>query len=164
VDISLQVPRRSSLKLSSVNDGDIKVEGVQGEIEVSNINGAVTLTGVSGSVVAHALNEDLTITLNEVTVGKPMSFSSLNGKIDVTLPPAVKANVVMKTDNGEIYSDFDIAMDPSNRKPIVEDARGKGGKYRVKIERAMYGTINGGGPEFQFKSFNGDIFIRKAAK
>ena len=72
-----------------------------------------------------------------------------------------KARVKMKSDNGEIYSDFDIRIDPSSRQPTVEDNRSGRGKYRVRFEKAMYGTINGGGPEMQFTTFNGNVYIRK---
>ena len=161
VNLSIQVPARTSLKLSSVNDGDITVEKIQGEIEVNNVNGKVTLMSISGSVIAHALNDNVVAVFDAVTPGKTMSFSSLNGNIDVTFPQDVKANVVMKSDQGEIYSDFDIRIDPSARPPVVKDSRPKGGKYRISLEKAVYGTINGGGPEMQFKNFNGDIYIRK---
>ena len=33
---------------------------------------------------------------------------------------------------------------------MVEDTRGKNGKYKVHLDHAMYGSINGGGPEMQF--------------
>ncbi len=161
VDLTIQVPFRTALKLNCLNDGDIKVNHVQGEIEVNNTTGAVSLTDVAGSVVAHALNEDIVASLTEVTPGKPMSFSSLNGKIDVTLPAAIKASVVIKSDNGEIFTDFDIQVQHDGGKPIIEDSRGKGGKYKVSMDRAIHGTINGGGPEIQFKAFNGNIYIRK---
>jgi hypothetical protein len=164
VDITLQVPARTALKLKTINDGDIKVEQVQGELEVNDINGAVSLLQVSGSVVAHALNGNVKVSLNAVEPNKPMSFSSLNGDIDVTFPPDFKANASMKSDNGEIFSDFDIKLDMSQPQPVSEDARGKGGKYKIKIERTTKGTINGGGPEMQFKTFNGNIYIRKSAK
>ncbi len=165
VNLTLQVPRNANLKLSTVNDGDIKVEHVQGDIEAQNINGAITLTDISGSAVVNATNEDIVVTFAAVTPGKPMSFSSLNGKIDVTFPPSLKANLVMKTANGDIFSDFDVQLQPDAAKPMVEDTRGKeGGKYKIKLDRAVYGTINGGGPEIQFKGFNGDIYIRKSAK
>jgi len=160
VDLTIQVPVKTSLKLSSVNDGDIKVENVQGEIEVNNTNGAVTLTNVSGSVVAHALNDDVIVTLTKVDSDKSMSFTSLNGDIDVTFPPDVRAKVKMKSDNGDFYSDFDIRME-SQTKKVEQDTRQKGGKYKIQLEKAMYGSINGGGPEFQFATFNGDIYIRK---
>lgn len=161
-DVVIQVPVNTSLKLSCVNGGDISVDRISGEIEVNNVNGGVTLTNVSGSVIAHALNKNVVVKLNQITPEKSMSFSSLNGDIDVTLPADTKARIKLKTDNGEIYTDFDVRLDPSARQPVVEDGRSNRGKYRVRIDRAMYGTINGGGPEFQFQTFNGNVYIRKA--
>jgi hypothetical protein len=32
------------------------------------------------------------------------------------------------------------------------------------VDKTIYGTINGGGPEIQFSNFNGPIYIRKAGK
>jgi len=32
----------------------------------------------------------------------------------------------------------------------------------VRIDKTVRGAINGGGPEYQFKNFNGNIYIRKA--
>jgi DUF4097 and DUF4098 domain-containing protein YvlB len=45
--------------------------------------------------------------------------------------------------------------------PVVEDGRSKGGKYKVKIDKTTVGSINGGGPDLDFKTFNGNIYIRK---
>ena len=95
---------------------------------------------------------------------KAMSFSSLNGRIDVTFPPDLKANVKLKSEREDIYSDFDIQLRQGGTKPIVEDSRSQSGKYRVRFDKMVYGTINGGGPEIQFSNFNGGIYIRKAAK
>ncbi len=159
IDLTIQVPVRTSVELSCLNDGDIVIEGVIGEIEVSNTNGAVTITNVSGSAVAHALNDDVRVTFAKVDPNKAMSFSSLNGDIDVTFPPDVKVTVSMKSDNGEIFSDFDIDLKPTERR-LEEDSRSEGGKYRIRVEKAMIGTINGGGPEIQFSTFNGDVYIR----
>src|SRR5437773_1778207 len=52
VDVCIQVPASTSLKLVCMNDG-ILVEKVTGEIEANNLNGPVTLTNVSGVVIAH---------------------------------------------------------------------------------------------------------------
>ncbi|HVT92658.1 MAG TPA: DUF4097 family beta strand repeat-containing protein [Bryobacteraceae bacterium] len=160
-DVSVQVPFSTSLKLKTMNDGDIVVDHVSGDIEVDDLNGKVTLTSVSGSALVHALNGKILAAFDRVTPGKVMSFSSLNGDIDVTFPADLRAKVRVKTDNGEAYSDFDIRLDPNARKPEVEHAGGNDGKYRVKFERGTWGTINGGGPEMQFTTLNGNIFIRK---
>ncbi len=162
IDVTVSVPVHTSLKLRAVNDGDIVVAGVDGELDVDDINGAVTLNNVSGSVVAHALNGHVYATLTRVDPQKAMAFSSLNGDIDVTFPADLKANVSIRSDQGDVFSDFDIQLKAASSQPVVEDGRGRGGKYRVKIDKTVHGTINGGGPEIQFRNFQGKIYIRKA--
>jgi hypothetical protein len=162
IDVTLTVPTHTSLKLSAVNDGEIVVTGVDGEMDVNNVNGNVTLNNVSGSAVAHALNGKVLATFVRVNQ-KPMAFSSLNGDIDVTFPADVKANVSIKSDRGDVFSDFDVQLQASAPQQVVEDGRKDGGKYRVRIDKTVHGTINGGGPEYQFTNFNGQIYIRKAA-
>ena len=160
IDVTVSVPTHTNLILSTVNDGDITVNGVDGEIDLNDVNGNVTATNCSGSVVAHALNGKVLVSLSRVN-GKPMAFSSMNGDIDVTLPADIKANVNFSSERGDVFSDFDVAMSIVS-KPVVEE-RGSdgGGKYRVKVDKTVKGTINGGGPEILFKDFNGTIYIRK---
>jgi DUF4097 and DUF4098 domain-containing protein YvlB len=158
-DLLILVPRKSSLKLKCLNGGDIEVEDVEGELEAENLNGAIHLKNVSGSVIAHSLNGAVTADITNADPGKPMSFSTLNGNIDVTLPPNIKATVSMKTDNGEILSDFDVKLEA--KAAPVEKTRERDGAFHVRIDKTLHGSINGGGPEYQFRSFNGQIFIRK---
>ena len=160
-NLVIQAPANSSLELRTVNGGTIDVTGINGDIEVENTNGSINLNRVSGSVVAHTLNGRITADIQRVTDGKPMSFTSLNGKIDVTLPAATKARLRLKSDHGAIYSDFDVKMEPDASRPVVEDNRNSGGKYRIRMDHAVYGSINGGGPEFLFQTLNGDILIHK---
>lgn len=164
IDLTITVPRRTSLSLHTVNDGNIVVSDVDGEMDINDINGTVTMNHISGSAVIHALNGRILVTFTRVDPQKSMGFSSMNGDIDVTFPSDTKANLSLRTDNGEIYSDFDIQMQASASKPTVEDERGQGGHYRVKIDKTIHATLNGGGPEMQFKDFNGNIYIRKAGK
>ena len=162
VDLDITVPVHTSLILHSVNNGDITVTGVNGELDINNVNGEVTLTDVSGSAVAHALNGKVLATFRSVNTAKPMAFSSLNGDIDVTFPADLKAKVSIKTDQGEVYSDFDLKLTTEAPQPVVQEKRTKSGKYVVKIDKTVRGTINGGGQEIQFTNFQGDIYIRKA--
>ena len=162
VDLTLRVPTNCSMHLSTVNDGNIDVENVNGDLEINCTNGSIRLMGISGSAVANALNEDLTASFVKVNT-KPMSFSSLNGKIDVTFPSDLKANLLMKSDQGEIYSDFDMKVLTEDISPSLnkDGNKGKKGKFRVSIEKSARASINGGGQEIQLTNFNGDIYIRK---
>ncbi len=161
-EIRVQIPFNSSMKLSTVNNGDIEVHDITGDLEVNNVNGSVTLNKISGSVVAHALNHPLRVTFVKVNPQKSMSFSSLNGDVDVTFPADIKATFNMKSEQGEIYSDFDLELEKTTNK-VEEKGKGKG-RYKVTVERVMKGKVNGGGQEFLFKNFNGDIYIRKGNK
>ena len=158
VDVVIQAPFNTNLELSSMNNGMITVENITGEVEVSNMNGPIKLTGISGTVVADSMNGWVNVALKSVTPDKPMSFSTMNGDIDVTLPANTKAKVKMKSDWGEVFSDFDIQLDTVPQKIEEKDE----GRYRVSFEKYIMGTINGGGPEYTFKTFHGDIIIRKA--
>ena len=162
IDVSLQVPKRASLNLSCVNDGDIYVENIIGDLEVNNVNGGVTLMHISGSVVAHALNEDLVVAFDAIDADKPMSFSSMNGDVDITFPPDLKCDVKIKNDQGDVFSDFEIERVEMPVEPTEDTGKQRGGRYHVRIERLFYGRINGGGEEYSFSNFNGDVLIRKA--
>ncbi|WP_310396579.1 DUF4097 family beta strand repeat-containing protein [Hymenobacter sp.] len=159
VDLTIKVPQNFSLKLSTVNSGDIIVDNVSGELEVTNVNGLIQLNQVSGSAVANTVNGNLTATFKSVTAGAPMAFSTLNGKVDVTFPANARAALKMKSDRGSVYSDFDVAVDKSAAKVTRTT---QGGLTRLSTDDWTYGKINNGGPEVMMKTFNGDIFIRKA--
>ncbi|MEP6715629.1 MAG: DUF4097 family beta strand repeat-containing protein [Terriglobia bacterium] len=160
-NLAIQVPPNCSLQLKSMNGGHIEVTGINGEIEASNLNGAVALKNVSGSAVVSSQNGDITVSMDKVTPNKPMSFTTMNGRIDVTIPGDTKARLRLKTDHGEVFSDFDVKMEPDTSKPIVEENRGQGGKYRIRMDKNVYGSINGGGPELRFETMNGSILIHK---
>jgi hypothetical protein len=155
-NLVISVPADTSLKVHTLH-GEIGVEGVSGELDVDSLNGAVTLTNVSGNVLAHSLNGPIKVSMDRVDATKPMSFSTLNGSIDVTLPADFKANVKLTTDHGEIYSDFDFKLGGN----ITQRNDTSDGRFRVRIDRTLTGTINGGGAEATFHTFNGRIYIRK---
>lgn len=157
VTLEIQVPANFSIKAKTVNDGKINIEHVQGEIEASNINGGIYLKNISGSAVANTVNGELIVSFDKVTPDTPMSFTSLNGDVDVTFPASIKMVAKMKTLNGEIYTDFDMNVTTLEDRKSSNEA----GVYKVKVDNRVTGKVNGGGPEIYFENHNGDIFIRK---
>ncbi len=127
-------------------------------MELTNYNGEITAEGISGSVVATTYNGEIKATFDKVTDGAPMSFSTYNGDIDLTFPSTLKASLKMKTDQGEILTGFDVNLVKSGP---VEKKEGKSGTFRVKVDEWVRGDVNGGGPEFVMKTYNGDVKVRK---
>jgi DUF4097 and DUF4098 domain-containing protein YvlB len=159
-DLVIQVPVTTSVEVRSSMDGAIVVEGISGEIDINNLNGPVTLRNVSGNTLVHTVNGDIEAVLARVAADKPLSFSSMSGDIDVTLPADVRASLKMKSDQGEIYTDFDIDM---TRQPTRTEAAEKTeeGKFHISFDKSLLGLVNGGGREISFNTFSGDIYIRK---
>jgi hypothetical protein len=160
--IDIKVPKQTILELKTLN-GSISVESISGEMTIDAMNGHINVQDASGPVVAHSMNGRISASLAQVSAAKASSFSSMNGSIEVTLPADLKARLKMKTDHGEIFTDFDVKVDSSTASPApAADGVPKNRLPRLAhMDRTLYGTINGGGPEMQFITYNGRIVIRK---
>lgn len=155
INLTIQVPVDFDLALSTVH-GSIEVNNVHGAMEISAVNGKVTLNNISGSVVSNSVNGDIKALFKNVSQGVPMSFVTLNGDLDVSLPSSTRATVKLRSERGEIYTDFEMALEQAA--PKVDKSQGQ---YEVSINSWVLGKINGGGPEYTFKNMNGNIILRK---
>ena len=70
------------------------------------------------------------------------------------MSPSVAARLKMRTDHGRILSDFDLGTTETG----MEDVAEKPGK---RLRTFTYASINGGGPEYLFQNYSGDIVIRR---
>jgi hypothetical protein len=160
ISFEVEVPLRTNLRLKTVNGGELRVDSVDGEIDVNNTNGGITLTSVAGSVVAGTTNGSIRASLRRVTADKEMAFTSLNGTIDVTLPSSTKASLRIRSDRGDVYSDFDVQLKPEPLPTVSENSSARG-RYRITRNKPIVGTINGGGPEVELRTFNSNVYVRK---
>ena len=158
VNLSIKVPQQFTLKVSTINNGDIVIDNVSGELEINNVNGDITMTNVSGSAVANTVNGIIKANFKTIT-DSPMAFTTLNGNVDITFPATVKMNTKVKSDRGEVYSDFDMDIDKTAPKGVRS---AQSGMYKVSIEEWIQGKVNGGGSEVMMKNMHGNIYIRKA--
>ncbi|MEP4533475.1 MAG: DUF4097 family beta strand repeat-containing protein [Cyclobacteriaceae bacterium] len=157
MNLEIKVPINADLELHTVH-GFIEVSNVNGTMEINGVNGGMSLTNISGSVLANTVNGDVSVTFKTLAKEVPMSFVTLNGDVDVTLPASVKATAKLRSDQGEIYTDFDMAMERSKT-----DVKKQNGQYELSINSWVYGKINGGGPEYTFKNMHGNIIVRKGS-
>ncbi|WP_353719630.1 DUF4097 family beta strand repeat-containing protein [Dyadobacter sp. 676] len=159
MELNIKVPAKFSLNVGTINEGDVWVENVDGVLEITNVNGDIRLTNISGSAVANTVNGLLKANFKTIDPKSPMAFSTLNGNVDVTLPPTAKFDLKLKSDQGDIYSDFDVDIDKS----VPQATRtAKDGMYKVSIDDWVKGKVNGGGSEIMMKNMNGNIYVRKA--
>jgi len=164
-DIEIWTPVKTSLNLKSFG-GDVNVNDIDGEIEIEAFGGNITLNSVSGAVIANTQG-DINGTIKNVTSGKPLSFSSFNGEIDITLPRQINATLDLKS-HGEIYTDFDAGKRRVTRKSKsekvgfdLEEDQEKIIELQESQERIIELPLNGGGEKISITTFSGNIYIRK---
>ena len=70
----------------------------------------------------------------------------------------MKATLKMKTEQGDIYSNFEVDFKSTGP---VQKSDTKSGVYKVIVDEWKRGDVNGGGPEITMKNYNGDIYVRR---
>lgn len=106
-DFDINVPRNTNVVISSSLGGDIEIGDVTGNLEVKSLNGEVKLSGVSGGALVETMNGEVKVDVRTLVEGKPLSFTSMNGEVQLQLPADAKANIRLRTHNGSILTDFD---------------------------------------------------------
>jgi DUF4097 and DUF4098 domain-containing protein YvlB len=157
-NVIITVPVDTSLRLHTLS-GAIRVDGAHGEVEVHTLNGHLTLTNISGTVTADSQNGPIKVTMDSVDANKPLAFSTLNGEVDLTFPPDLKANLTVKSNHGAVYSDFDVTLGGS--RAITEKNGSSDGRFRIRIDNTIRGSVNGGGVDLTIRTLNGGVYIRK---
>jgi hypothetical protein len=105
--LAITAPRSSSIVVENSLGGDVTVKDLAGDAEVRSVNGEVALEKMGGSALVETTNGEIHATFDKVSEGKPLSFTSMNGEIDVRIPADTKANVRLRTQNGAVLTDFD---------------------------------------------------------
>lgn len=151
MDFDIKVPQNVDVYVEEVSwqGNGIRVKDVRGEIEIKAKGSDIQLANISGPIVASTVNGDIEVKYETVNQEAPSSISATNGFVDVSLPASTKADLKMKSYNGEIYTDLDIEM-PGTK----EGMQRLGG-------RSISGTLNGGGVEITLNAINSDIYLRK---
>ena len=100
------VPPHTAVIISSYS-GDTTCTGLDGDLEIHNSSGRVVLNDVRGGASVETMNGPVTAQITALAPGHPLSFSSMNGQVELHLPKDAKANLQLRTQNGSILTDFD---------------------------------------------------------
>ena len=138
-----------SIELSA-HSGDVKARTTNGGIRMEALNGSLTAETTNGSIHARfsgggttpvrleTTNGAIEVTIEKSAAG--MHATTSNGTITVKLPAGLKA-AIRANSGSAVSSDF----------PVEGDVE----KKRVR------GTINGGGPLYEFETNNGRIRLER---
>lgn len=157
LDITIRIPRHTSLKLSAINDGAITVNGIDADfLNVSNINGAIEMVDVAGQTRVNAINKDVHIAYRSNPPAES-SFETINGDLNISFAGTPDAEVIYQTMHGDLYTAYDVTP----MKPQVEvqnKQRNRGIKYQLNADSRL--QLGAGGAVYRFKTLNGDIRLQ----
>lgn len=156
INMKIKVPENFSLEILTHHNGEITVAGVKGNIEAQAHHGGIQLDNVAGSVIANTHHGEVIVKLSSVYDDTPMAFTTYHGDVDISFPASLSAMLKMKSSKGDIYTDFDFEA----MKPKIETIT-NGSRKEIKLEGWTYGKIGSGGEEMTFKTYHGDVIIRK---
>ena len=156
-DFEIEVPKGTALEISTVNDGQIVIKGVDGDYAVKNVNGGIEMEKIGGSGEVYAVNGDVIVDFVK-NPSKNSRYGSLNGEVRLYFLPKLSADFYLKTFNGEVFSDYPVSYLPVQAKTSSEKRKGR---YVYKVNRRTAVRAGSGGPEIELDGFNGDMFILK---
>jgi len=149
---TFRIPASLVVKLdfsSPFADEDIRIEGISNEIEIQALNPDIFLENITGPAVINAINGDINIVISKLNQDSPSSITAINGILDLSLPGDTKADLDIRTINGEVYTNLDIEIPGKSKDMDFIGGRNVGGK------------LNGGGVELKLTAINDNIYLRK---
>jgi DUF4097 and DUF4098 domain-containing protein YvlB len=155
-DLDIEAPRDVRPVVSTVNRGDVRVEGTTGDFDIGNVNGRIDIVDIAGSGDIHTVNGPITARFVKNPAG-PTSFKSVNGALDVYFQPDFSADLRFKTLNGQIYSDFEVT---ASLLPTGAAER-HDGKFVYRSNGLKAARAGQGGPELTFNTLNGNIRLHR---
>ncbi len=154
-NFSVKVPRGINVEVSTVNEGNVTVENINGAVKANNINGAIRLTSIGGPADACTINGDVDIDYLR-NPNKDCKYYSLNGDINALFVKGLAANMSFKSFNGDLYTNV---LKLEGLPAVIEKNESKDGlKLKVSSNRFKIGT---GGALQDFETFNGDVIVKE---
>ena len=154
---TLKVPKDVEVTASTVNEGDVIISGAFRSISASNVNGDIMIEKASEVEEARTVNGQVEVYFAE----KPTiegSYSTINGDITLYMRnPGLTLSA--KTMHGEMYSAFEFEQLPA-RLVTNKSRRSRATEYKIE-EKVMAKIGNEDGPELDFSTLNGNIYLKK---
>ena len=140
-------------------NGSIELSSHSGDVKARSTNGGIRAEDLKGSLTAETTNGSIHARLSAVGAA-PVRLETTNGAIDVTLEKAA-AGLRATTSNGSI-----TVKVPTDLKASIRAHSGSGVNSELPVEgevdkKRLRGTINGGGPLYEFETNNGRIRLER---
>ncbi|MEO6587777.1 MAG: hypothetical protein ABIP06_00485 [Pyrinomonadaceae bacterium] len=146
VEMRLNIPRTAFLDEIETVNGSVVVSNFTNYTKISAVNGSVKATNLRGTAKLSTVNGETIADFEQLKSSDKINLSTVNGRVDLTIPSNVNATVKADTVNGSIKNDFGLPV--------------RKGKY---VGKDLYGKIGSGETEIKLNSVNGGLSIMRKA-
>ena len=141
VQFTVRVPSNAGFVARTVN-GSVETSLLEGNVEAYTVNGSVRMATRSHAR-AETVNGSIRVAMGRTNWSNPVAFRTVNGSIQLELPPSAETDVRGETVNGSVETDFPLDL------------------TRRVGPKSFKGTIGSGGRELSLRTVNGSIRLRK---
>lgn len=146
VSYEVFVPRKTALKLSTVNGG-ISLSNLNSNVAFEAVNGGISLKDVAGNVKGNTVNGGLNITLTGTKwEGEGLDVTTTNGGINWNLPKNYSARLYTSTTLGSIKAAANL--------PVTKEGL---------MHKEITASLGQGGAPVRAVTTNGGIKVNQAA-
>ncbi len=141
VHYTLHVPQNARLDRIDLVNGALDVQKVTGEVTANLVNGKLRAQDLQGTADLATVNGSVDVTYTSLNNVHQVKLKSVNGSINLTLPPSPNAEVNASAVNGSITTDFPLEVK---------------GRF---MSKSMSGRLGNGGVQIELSNVNGGIHI-----
>lgn len=128
---------------------ELFLKNIQSEIEVTTRYNDIFLENVTGPMAIKSVHGDINADFSKLNQEGSISLHSVHGDIDASFPIDTKANFMLKSSHGEMYTDLDLKIDADKA------------DVKSRSSKNISGTLNGGGVDVSIKTSHSNIYLRK---
>ncbi|HEV2304675.1 MAG TPA: DUF4097 family beta strand repeat-containing protein [Candidatus Acidoferrales bacterium] len=109
VEYQIRVPYRLRWAAVTTINGDVHVRGLTGAGILNSVNGNVEVVDSEGRFSGRTTNGDVRMQLKSMPAGEPVSLTTINGSVVLSIPQGTNVDVRVVNRNGDFRSDFPLA-------------------------------------------------------
>jgi DUF4097 and DUF4098 domain-containing protein YvlB len=141
VRYDIHVPRNATLDKVDLVNGSLEVQQVSGEVNANLVNGSLHAHNLAGRSDLSTVNGSLQANFDSLNNVHDIRLKSVNGSIELGLPPSPNAEIEAHTVSGSIRTEFPMEVK---------------GHF---VGKSVSGTLGSGGTRIELHDVNGGIHI-----
>lgn len=142
VEYRITMPRSAALDEVKLVNGGLSIDGVTGPVKATAVNGAIHAQGLAGRAELSTVNGALEAAFDQVSRTRPITLSSVNGPIRLSIPCGAAVSLSAHNRSGGIDSQI-------------------GQVSREQDGQRLHAPLNHSGAPIHVENVNGGISIKK---